>query len=57
MAWQKQADRIFVCLFCLFAGVRKLLLVVDGDFIWGGEYTVQCTDGALWNCAPVICMI
>ena len=25
--------------------------VTDGDMTWGGEHTLQCTDGVLWDCA------
>lgn len=64
MAWQKQVDRIFACLlvlpFCWSRGkryIRKLLLVVDGDFTWGGKCIIQCTDDTLWNGAPEICML
>ena len=24
----------------------------DGNLTWCGEYTIQCTDNVLWNCAP-----
>ena len=23
---------------------------MDGDLIWGGEHTIECTDDVLWNC-------
>ena len=29
----------------------------DGNLTWGGEYTIQCTDNVLWNCAPETCII
>ena len=32
-------------------------MVMDRDVTWGGEHTVQCTDDALWNCVPEICII
>ena len=25
---------------------------MEGDLTWGGEHTIQCTNDALWNCAP-----
>ena len=28
-----------------------------GDLTWGGEHTIQCTDGVLWNCTPETCII
>ena len=30
---------------------------MGGDLTWGGEHTVQCTDGVLWSCAPETCII
>ena len=32
-------------------------MVIDEDLTWGGEHTIQCTDGVLWNCAPETCII
>ena len=27
-------------------------MVMEGDFTWGGEYTIQYTDNAIQNCTP-----
>ena len=32
-------------------------MLMGGDWTWGGEHTVQCTDDVLWNCAPETCII
>ena len=31
--------------------------VMEGDLTWGGEYTTECADAVLWNCAPDTCII
>ena len=25
---------------------------MEGDWTWGGEHTIQCTDDVLQNCTP-----
>ena len=32
-------------------------MVMEGDLTWGGEHTIQCTDGVFWNRAPDTCVI
>ena len=29
-----------------------MVVVKEGDLTWGGEHTIQYTDGALQSCTP-----